>query len=37
MFVRVSIDHRRTVASAELDKRYFGGAAEPDIGSKATE
>ena len=37
MFVRVSKDHSRVVASAEHDRRYFGGAAGPLTGSKATE
>ena len=36
-FVMVSRDHSRVVASAEHDKRYFGGVADPPIGSKATE
>jgi hypothetical protein len=37
IFVSVSKDHNRVVASAEHDKRYFGGAAGPLTGSKATE
>jgi hypothetical protein len=36
-FVNVSNDHSRVVASAEADKRCFGGAAEPFKGSNATE
>ena len=31
------MDQRRVVASAEEDKRYFGGAAEPLRGSNETE
>ena len=31
----VSIDQRRAVQSAEADKRYLGGAAEPLRGSNA--
>ena len=33
----VSSDHKRAVASAEEERRYFGGLAEPLVGSKATE
>lgn len=36
-FVMVSSDHRRVVASAEAERRYFGGLPEPPIGSKLTE
>lgn len=35
--VRVSIDHNRTVASADADSKNLGGAADPQIGSNATE
>jgi hypothetical protein len=37
MFVSVSKDHSRVVVSPEHDRRYFGGAAGPLTGSKATE
>jgi hypothetical protein len=33
----VSIDHNLAVASAEPDKRYLGGAADPVTGSNARE
>ena len=33
----VSRDHRRVVASAEAERRYLGGLAEPPTGSNATE
>lgn len=37
MLDKVSRDHSRAVASADAERRYFGGAAEPLSGSKATE
>lgn len=37
IFVMVSNDHSLVVASADADKRYFGGAADPLNGSNATE
>lgn len=31
------MDHSLVVASADADSKYFGGAADPEIGSKSTE
>lgn len=33
----MSIDHKRVVASADADSKYFGGPAEPLSGSKERE